>query len=204
MARVTPGPRLTAEAALRQLLEGNARFVADAELHPDRGAELRARLASEQHPMAVILGCADSRVPPELLFDQGLGDLFVIRNAGNIVDTMSLASVEYAVDNLGVSLVLVLGHERCGVVTAALEVAQEGGAVPGHLWNLIDAVHPAIDKPGDGGDDLLDNVVRAHVANQVALLRRADPIVSRAVKSGTVQVMGARYDIDRGQVEILV
>jgi carbonic anhydrase len=200
---VSPTARLTAEAALARLRDGNARFVAHREIHPDRGAEVRVQLAEGQHPFAVIVGCADSRVPPEILFDEGLGDLFVVRNAGNIIDTMSLASVEYAVAELAVSLVLVLGHERCGVVTAAVELAQKGGDVPGHLWSLIDAVHPAIDRPGDGGDDVLDNVVRAHVANQVARLRRADPIVSRAVRSGTVHVVGARYDIDCGQVELL-
>ena len=203
MAGVIGGARLTAEAALRRLRDGNARFVAHQEIHPDLGAEARVRLAEGQHPFAVIIGCADSRVPPELLFDEGLGNLFVVRNAGNIIDTMSLASVEYAVAELDVSLVLVLGHERCGVVTTAVQVAREGRDLRGHLWSLVDAVHPAIESRGEGGGDIIDEVVRAHVANQVARLRRADPIVSRAVKSGTVQVVGARYDIDTGQVELL-
>ncbi len=161
------------------------------------------QLAEAQHPFAVILGCADSRVPPEILFDEGLGDLFVIRNAGNIVDTTSLASVEYGVAQLGVSLVLVLGHERCGVITAAVAVAREGREVQGHLWSLIDAARPALEQVKDGSGDVIDQAVRAHVQIQVGRLVRADPIVSRAVKAGRIRVVGARYDIDRGQAEIL-
>jgi carbonic anhydrase len=203
VARVTPHARLTADQALRRLLEGNERFVAHQESFPNRGPEVRLRLADAQYPFAVILGCADSRTPPELLFDEGLGDLFVIRNAGNIVDIMALASVEYGVAHLGVSLVLVMGHERCGVITTAVAVAREGKEVQGHLWNLIDAVRPAIDKADNGSGDVVDEAVRAHVGLQVDRLCRADPIVSRAVKAGTVRVVGARYDIDRGRVEIL-
>lgn len=199
----TPPPRLTADQALQRLLDGNARFVAHQERYPDRGPEIRLQLAETQHPFAVILGCADSRVPPEILFDEGLGDLFVIRNAGNIVDTTSLASVEYGVAQLGVSLVLVMGHERCGVITAAVAVAREGREVQGHLWSLIDAARPALEKVKDGSGDLIDQAVRAHVEIQVGRLSRADPIVSRAVKAGRIRVVGARYDIDRGQVEIL-
>jgi carbonic anhydrase len=196
--------RLTADEALRRLIAGNERFVADDDHRPHRGAELRRQLAGEQHPFAVILGCADSRVPPEILFDEGLGDLFVVRNAGNIVDATTLASIEYGVAHLGVPLVMVLGHERCGVVTTAVAVAREGEDVQGHLWALLDAVRPALgDDDGAGREDAIDRAVCAHVRNQVERLRRADPIVSRAVKAGTLRVVGARYDIDRGQVEIL-
>ena len=195
--------RLTSDQALRRLLDGNERFIAHQERYPDRGPEVRLRLAEAQHPFAVILGCADSRVPPEILFDEGLGDLFVIRNAGNIVDLMALASVEYGVAYLGVPLVLVLGHEHCGVITAAVGVARTGQVVEGHLWSLIDAVRPALEQLDGGGDDAIDQAVRAHVGIQVERLRRADPIVSRAVKAEAVRVVGARYDIDRGRVEVL-
>ena len=195
--------RLTADQALARLLEGNERFVAHRELYPDRGPEVRIQLAQAQHPFAVILGCADSRVPPEVLFDEGLGDLFVIRNAGNIVDVTCLASIEYGIDHLGASLVLVLGHERCGVITAAVGATRDGQEIRGHLWSLIDAVRPALDRAGDGDGDVIDRAVRAHVKIQVERLRGADPIVSRAVETGGVQVVGARYDIDRGQVEVL-
>ncbi|MGH2652460.1 MAG: carbonic anhydrase, partial [Actinomycetota bacterium] len=198
-----PTSRLTADVALRRLLDGNERFVTNRELNPDRGPELRLRLAEAQHPFAVILGCSDSRVPPEILFDEGLGDLFVIRNAGAIVDTTCLASVEYGVDHLGVSLVLVLGHERCGVITTAVAVAREGEEVRGHLWSLIDAVRPALETTNDRDGDVIDQAVCAHVKIQVECLRRADPIVSPAVKAGAIQIVGARYDIDRGQVELL-
>jgi len=200
---MTPAPRLPADEALARLLEGNERFVTNRERHPNRGAELRLQLAEAQHPFAAIVGCSDSRVPPELLFDEGLGDLFVIRNAGNIVDAITLASVEFAVDHLGVSLVMVLGHESCGVITAAVAVARDGGEVRGHLWTLIDAVHPALEKAGTHGDDAIDAAVIAHIGLQVDRLRAADPIVTRAVRAGTVQVVGARYDIDRGRVELV-
>lgn len=203
MAGVTPVPRLTADAALRRLLDGNDRFVAQALRHPNRGEELRLQLAESQHPFAVIVGCSDSRVPPELLFDEGLGDLFVIRNAGNVVDATALASVEYGIAFLGVALVMVLGHESCGLVTAALKVAHEPQDVPGHLGLLVAAVRPALDQVGNGSDDALDRTVRAHIGVQAARLRSAEPIVSRAVQSGTVQVVGARYDLDRGRVELV-
>lgn len=200
---MTHAARLTADQALRRLLDGNERFVAHQERYPDRGPEVRLRLADAQHPFAVILGCADSRTPPELLFDEGLGDIFVIRNAGNIVDVMALAGVEYGVAHLGVSLVLVLGHERCGVITAAVAVARGDEEVQGHLWSLIDAVRPALDEVDSGSGDVVDAAVRAHVRLQVKRLCRADPIVSRAVKTGALRVVGARYDVDRGRVEIL-
>jgi carbonic anhydrase len=201
----TVATRLTADQALKQLLEGNERFVTQHESHPGRGAAVRLQLAAAQHPFAVVVGCSDSRVPPEILFDQGLGDLFVIRNAGSIVDHLVLASVEYAVAHLGVSLVLVLGHERCGVITAAVGVAREGREVHGHLWSLLDAVRPALDLAGDTGDaeDVVDVAVRAHIGIQADRLRRAQPIVAQAARSGAIQVVGARYDIDRGQVELL-
>jgi len=200
---MTATARLTADEALRRLLDGNERFVAHQERYPNRGPEVRLRLAEAQQPFAVILGCADSRTPPELLFDEGLGDLFVIRNAGNIVDMTALASVEYGVAYLGVSLVLVLGHESCGVITAAVAVAREGRNVQGHVRSLIDAVRPALDQADRGGEDFVDEAVRAHVRIQVERLAHADPIVSRAVEAGDVLVVGARYDIDRGCVEIL-
>ena len=196
-------PRLRADEALARLLAGNERFVFNQERFPDRGPELRLKLVEGQRPFAVIVGCSDSRVPPEVLFDEGLGNLFVIRNAGAIVDATALASIEYGVAQLGVSLVMVLGHERCGVITAALAVEPDGHEVRGHLWTLIDAVQPALAKGRHGGDDAVDDAVRAHIALQVARLRGADPIVSKAVQAGAVDVVGARYDIDRGRVEVV-
>jgi carbonic anhydrase len=199
----TVGARLTAEQALVRLREGNERFVAHREQHPDRGADVRLQLVAAQHPFAVIVGCSDSRVPPELLFDVGLGDLFVIRNAGSIVDHLVVASAEYAVEHLGVSLVLVLGHEGCGVITAAVGVERDGLAVQGHIWDLIDAVRPAVDMVGRDSKDVIDEALQAHVAIQAERLRRAEPILARSARSGVIKVIGARYDIDRCQVELL-
>ncbi|HEY7392870.1 MAG TPA: carbonic anhydrase [Bryobacteraceae bacterium] len=143
------GSALTADTALTRLLDGNQRYARHKERHPDQSAARQKELAGGQHPFAVILGCADSRVPPELLFDQGLGDLFVIRVAGNIVDDAVLGSIEYAVEHLGTKLILVLGHENCGAVSAAVE----GGEAAGHLRAVGTAIQPSVvgtaKDPGD-------------------------------------------------------
>ena len=190
---------VTPEAALARLTEGNARFVADAITHPAQSAERRREIAAGQHPFAIVLACADSRVPPEILFDQGLGDLFVIRNAGNLLDDHVIGSIEYAVEHLHVTLVVVLGHTKCGAVTAAVA----GGEAPGHIKSIVeslgDAVSMAKKKPGDP----VDNAVRIAAKLSAAALAKAEPIVGEAVKSGEVQVVAARYDIASGAVEFL-
>ncbi|HEY4484757.1 MAG TPA: carbonic anhydrase, partial [Nitrospiria bacterium] len=127
------GHGLNPDKALTMLMEGNARYVEGKMLHPNQAADRMGELAKGQHPFAVILGCADSRVPPEIVFDQGLGDLFVLRVAGNIADDAVIGSIEYAVEHLGTTLVFVLGHERCGAVSAAVEVVTKGAKVPGHI-----------------------------------------------------------------------
>src|SRR5215218_7417660 len=119
--------------ALKAIMEGNARFVAAKAAYPHQTVEQRTSVAGGQHPIAVVLSCSDSRVPPELVFDQGLGDLFVVRVAGNVADDAVIASIEYAVEHLGPTLVVVLGHEKCGAVAATLDAVKTGGAVPGHL-----------------------------------------------------------------------
>lgn len=131
---VNSSPAVTnGDEALARLMEGNARYVSAKLNHPDQTLQRRAEVASGQHPFAIILTCADSRVPPELLFDQGLGDLFVVRVAGNIVDDDILGSIEYGVGELATPLVMVLGHERCGAVKATVESVEQGGEVPGHI-----------------------------------------------------------------------
>lgn len=156
-------------------------------------------VATGQHPFAVILGCADSRVPPEIIFDQGLGDLFVIRVAGNIVDDAILGSIEYAVEELGASLVLVLGHEKCGAVSATIKHAE----VLGHISTLLDAIQPAVDAVRAEPGNLLDNAVRANIKLVVEQLQSSFP-VAELVKSDRLKIVGAQYKLDCGTVEVLV
>src|SRR3954449_3735222 len=133
------GSAVSANDALARLMHGNRRYARHKEQHPDESLARRKELIGGQHPFAVILGCADSRVPPELLFDQGLGDLFVIRVAGNIVDDVVLGSIEYAFEHLDTKLIMVLAHEKCGAVS----VAVQGGSAPGHLTTLVQAIQPS-------------------------------------------------------------
>ena len=137
--------RLSSGQALQQLLDGNKRYVSTNFAHPDQTAERRIEIANAQYPFACILGCSDSRVPAEIVFDQGLGDLFMVRVAGNVASSGEvLASIEFAVAELQVPLVLVLGHERCGAVTAAVDAVVRGSVAPGHIGSLVDAIRPAV------------------------------------------------------------
>ena len=189
---------LSPDAALARLSEGNARFVADSLTHPDQSAARRNETAGGQHPFAIVLTCADSRLSPEVIFDQGLGDIFVVRNAGNLLDDHVIGSIEYAVEHLHTNLVVVLGHTKCGAVSAAIA----GGEAPGHLKSIVeslaDAVSLARKKPGDP----IDNAVRINAKMNAAALASSEPLLAEAVKSGQLKVVAARYDIASGQVEI--
>ena len=197
------GPGISPGQALQRLLDGNKRYAGNRTQHADDPAARRLALATAQHPFACILGCADSRVPVELVFDQGLGDLFVVRVAGNIAaDTTVLASIEFAVAEIGVPLVVVLGHEGCGAVAATL-AALQGTAVPGHLDALVRAIRPAVAASGHGLGDALDNVVRANVSLVTRGLRESDPLLRPAVQAGRLQIVGARYNLTSGLVDVI-
>ena len=187
------------DAAWNELLAGNQRYVAGTPRYPHQSKSRRDELAKGQHPFAIILSCADSRVPPEIVFDQGLGDLFTVRVAGNVAPEDVVASLEYAVAHLGPKLIVVLGHERCGAVHATLK----GGTPEGHLAALIDRIKPAVDSTKDQKGDALDNAVRANVQNVVKQLRSTGPILAEKIEDGSVKVVGARYDLDTGSVEVL-
>jgi carbonic anhydrase len=187
------------DQALRQLLAGNRRYVAARLTHPHQTALYRARVARGQHPFAIVVGCSDSRVPAEIVFDQGLGDLFVIRVAGNVVDDTALGSIEYAAEHLGVGLIVVLGHERCGAVDAAVK----GGTVHGHIDSLVKAIAPAVEQVKNRPGDVLDHAVRANAAMTAGRLRTAPPILADLAAGGRLKIVGARYDLDSGAVEIL-
>jgi carbonic anhydrase len=192
--------KVSPSAALAQLKSGNARFVAGSLQHPHQGKARRDELAKGQTPFAIVLGCADSRTSPEVLFDQGLGDLFVVRVAGNVLNNESIGSIEYAVEHLGARLIVVLGHERCGAVKAAKETIASHGKAPGHIQSLVKSIAPAVKATANAD---LDATVKANVLNVAESLRASAPILSEFVHSGAVQVVGAHYDLDTGKVEFL-
>lgn len=187
--------------ALRLLSEGNARYVANEPRPRDFAAE-RASRALGQAPIATILSCADSRVAPELAFDQGPGQLFVVRLAGNVVTTEVLASIEFGAANLGTPLLVVLGHTRCGAVQATLASLRDGTEHPGHLGALVAAISPAVEPVLEEPGDVETNAVRANVRHAVEALRNAQPILANLVARGELQVMGGVYDLATGRVEL--
>ncbi|MHB8118121.1 MAG: carbonic anhydrase [Methanothrix sp.] len=194
---------ITSDAALQKLMEGNARFVSGNSTHPHQSAaERRAELLTSQHPIAVVVGCSDSRTPPEIVFDQGLGDIFVVRTAGEVMDNASLGSIEYAVEHLSVPLVIVMGHDSCGAVEAEVD----GGEAPGHIASLVEAIKPAVDEARKMGKErqLLNESININVANVVKELSTEEPIISEYVKDGKLKIVGARYYLDSGAVEFFM
>ncbi len=196
-------PSLTPDQALAALKEGNRRFLAGRAVEPDRRGIRRLEIAKAQYPIAVLVSCSDSRVPPELLFGRGLGELFIIRNAGNTLDTVAMGSLEYAVAELNVPLVVVMGHERCGAVAAAVSVVEQGTTFPGSIGRMVEPIIPAVlAARAQGAKDLLDASVRANVSRTVDRLRRfSEPMVLDRTKSGRLRIVGARYDLDDGNVD---
>lgn len=193
---------LSADQALALLKEGNERFVSAPAECFDEMAQRRQAIAAGQTPFAVIVACSDSRVPPELLFARGLGELFVIRNAGNTVDTVALGSIQYAVEHLGVPLIVVIGHRRCGAVQAAVAVVEENAVFPGAIGQVVEPIVPAVLQAKGASGELLENAVRENVRRTVLRLRGAsEPILREPLESGKLRVVGARYDLDDGRVD---
>jgi carbonic anhydrase len=194
------------DTVLADLLEGNQRFMKGEATHPRRKPADFAALAEGQSPEAVIVGCADSRVAPELIFDQGVGDLFVVRVAGNVISGAGATvkgSIEYAVAELNVPLVLVLGHRQCGAVKAAMKHLEANDALPGAIGDLVATIRPAVLQARDRPGDALDNAIRANVQRGVERLRTLEPILADRVKSGKVKVVGATYDLRGGKVTLV-
>jgi carbonic anhydrase len=184
--------RLTPDAAWQRLLDGNARFADGKSLAPRRDAARRTEVGETQKPYAAILSCADSRVPPEILFDEGIGDLFVVRNAGNVTTAEVIASLEYGTLVLGAAVLVVIGHTGCGAVKATIA----GEAVPGQISTLYQHILPAVEK---AGKDLVA-ATTANVALQARTLRLASPVIAGLVRDGKLAVRGAVYDIKTGHV----
>ena len=205
-AQTAPGAApnaITPDAALKRIMDGNTRYVANAPENKDFSAGRAARAAA-QYPIAGLLSCADSRVAPELTFDQAPGELFVVRVAGNFVNDDGLASLEYGVKFLGVPLLMVLGHSGCGAVAATIQVMKEKAVLPGHLPELVNAIKPGIDLAEKvKAANPLDEAIAQNVRYNVRKLQEAKPVVAELVASGKVKVVGAVYDIATGKVTLL-
>ncbi len=190
---------VTPAQALQRLVDGNTRFVSGHPDHPNQTLARRVEVAAGQKPFAVIVTCSDSRVAPELYFDQGVGDIFVVRVAGHVLNDHVLGSIEYAIEHLHASVVVVVGHEKCGAVAAALS-ADRG---EGKIGTLLDAIRPAVRDTRNQAGDKTENAVRGHARRTAKLIPAASPIVKNAVTAGHVKVFAARYDLVSGKVELL-
>ena len=192
-------PAINAEQALKLLLEGNQRFVAGKLEHPNQTPAQRAEVAKGQHPFAAVLACSDSRTPPEIIFDRGLGDIFTVRVAGNVADEVVIESVGYSVKHLGARLVMVLGHSRCGAVTAAVEADEKDRE---EIREIARELEPAVRASRGMPGDPVENAVRENVKLVMNKLA-ASQALSAMVKSGELKVVGGIYDLDTGTIEML-
>jgi carbonic anhydrase len=197
------GTNLTADQALALLKEGNRRFITDRPATGPMSRKRRLEIAKGQQPFAVLVSCSDSRVGPEQLFGRGLGELFIVRNAGNTVaSTQAMGSVEYAVAELGVPLVVVLGHTRCGAVAAAASVVQQNSVYPGSIGRMVEPIVPAVLAARGRSGDLVENAVRENVRRVVRDLRTSvEPMLLDPQKTGRLKVVGAYYSLDTGVVD---
>jgi carbonic anhydrase len=202
----TQSVTVSADDALKDLMDGNARFAKGQATSPRRTPEDFRAVSDIQRPIAAVVACADSRVSPELLFDAGVGELFVIRVAGNVVNGAGVTvkgSIEYAVAELNVPLVVVLGHTNCGAVKAAIEHIDQKDSLPGSIDGLVDLMKPIVGEVQDQQGDLVDNVTRANVSAGVEKIKNLQPILAPRVKAGTVKVVGGVYDLRTGTVKLL-
>ena len=190
---------LSSQEALQRLLDGNKRYIAQKPIHPNQTVYRRKEITEGQKPFAIILSCSDSRVPPEIIFDQGLGDIFVIRVAGNVLDKTVLASAEYAVEHLDVPLLMVLGHSRCGAVSAAVS----GHAHTRHIGNLVKIIAPAVKKAQKMDGDLTENAIKVNIEMVLAKLKEKSPIIALLAESVKLKIIGAFYDLESGKIDIL-
>jgi carbonic anhydrase len=186
------------DKALKLLTEGNERFVENKRKYPNQEWKRITAVAPSQAPFAAILGCADSRVPAEIVFDRGFGDIFVCRVAGNVATPEEIGSLEFGTLVLGAKVILVLGHERCGAVKAAIE----GGALPGHIGSLTEAIKPAVESSKNQAGDKVENAVKANVRLQANRLK-ASPVINQLIQEGKLKIVGGYYDLDTGKVTIL-
>lgn len=193
-------PAITPARALELLKEGNQRFVNGTPAKPRQDYSRLKEVANGQRPFATIVGCSDSRVPNEIIFDQGLGDLFIVRTAGQVSTYASWGSIEFAEEVLGAKLIVVLGHTQCGAVQAAVQIPD----VPGHIVTLINAIKPAVEKAREKHpSNLLEESIRENVRMQVNQLKNLEPVLAKRVREGSLVIVGAVYDLNTGRVEFL-
>ncbi len=196
----------TPDEAIKKLMDGNARFVESLKKSPRRTIEVREEVAEGQTPFAAILACADSRVAPEILFDQGIGDLFVVRVAGNIVNPENygvLGSLEFGTLALGASVIMVLGHSACGAIAGSIEALQKGTEFPGSINNIVTTIGPAVEAAKDKPGDLLENSIVSNVKLGVEKLEGSVPVLADKVRKGELKIVGANYDLHTGEVKIV-
>ncbi len=193
-----PNP-VNGDKALELLLDGNQRFLHQKRKYPDQSLERLRLVAKGQYPFASIFGCADSRVPAEIVFDQGLGDLFVVRVAGNVVNDMAIGSLEYSTAILGCQLIVVLGHRKCGAVTEALEEQP----APGRISLIVEGIKPALERIKLRTGDIQENAVIANIQYQAEKLQESSTILAKLIRKGQLKIVGACYDIETGKVSIL-
>jgi carbonic anhydrase len=189
---------MTPDEALKQLMAGNQRFTASKRKYGNQDAIRLNEVAKGQKPFAAILGCADSRVPSEIVFDQGLGDLFVCRVAGNIAVTEEIGSLEFGAAVLGTKIIMVMGHERCGAVDAALK----GTPVPGQIGSLLDAIKPSLASVKNQPGDALENACKSNIVYQIEKLK-ASPVLADLITKGNLKIVGGYYDLDTGKVSLV-
>lgn len=193
--------------SLKKLIDGNQRFASGTSSHPNLGKELRDSLVLEQKPFAAILACSDSRVPVEIIFDVGLGDLFVVRSAGHVLSKEALGSIEYSVKNLGVKLIVILGHDNCGAINAALDICKTNRTeeMSDSMNTLLSHIYPVIDNLDLNQDcsDLIDKAVKANINYQLEDLVKRDEYLAKKIENNELILVGANYKLDTGVVEII-
>ncbi len=189
---------MSPDEALKRLKEGNERFVNGKPIRPRQDIARVKEVSTTQSPFATIVGCSDSRVPNEIIFDQGLGDLFIVRTAGQVSTYASWGSIEFAEEILKSRLIVVLGHSGCGAVNAAINLPE----VPGHIITLINAIKPAVDRAKlKNPPNLADAAIRENVLMQVEQLKSLEPVLAKRVREGTIRIVGAVYDLHTGKIE---
>ena len=195
----TAKAQVPADSALLRLKDGNKRFITGKSIRPHQDLDRIKELSLGQKPFAIIVGCSDSRVPSEIIYDQGLGDLFIVRTAGQVSSFASWGSIEFANAVLGAKLIVVMGHTKCGAVAAACKVPD----VPGHIVTLINAIKPAAQLAKNQKGDEIENAVRINVALQVQQLQNMEPVLTKAIANGQTKIVGAVYNLETGEVEFL-
>lgn len=194
----------SSEEALKKLLEGNKRFAQNKSIHPNLGSEFRNSLVNGQKPFAAVLACSDSRAPVEIIFDVGLGDIFVIRSAGHVLSNEALGSLEYAVSELGVNLVIILGHDNCGAINAALTTYNSEQNLSESMQALLNHIYPALKGINThNNDNLINEAVKANINYQFNDLIKRDFLLAKKIKDKTLFVYPAIYKLDTGLVEVL-